>query len=115
MKSPDRAIDAVLVRGNGGATTPFSYAVYIVPSGLEFDPKAGQFDHDRAVFGAVHPEGLELTWRDAAFLEIRYTKAMIVDYKNLSRIENPGRDMALAEIRLVPLDEVSSVPERYKH
>jgi hypothetical protein len=39
VKSPDNRLDAVMIRTNGGATTPYGYFLYIVPSGTEIKNK----------------------------------------------------------------------------
>src|SRR5205807_6326939 len=59
--SPDCVVDAVWVRGSGGATTGFVYSLYLVPRGLRFDQDASSFRH--ATFSTDHSEDLHIAWR----------------------------------------------------
>lgn len=44
VKAPDGVVEAVLVRGNGGATTSYSFSVFLVPGATSFDEKAREVD-----------------------------------------------------------------------
>ena len=75
---PDQtgAIDAVLFERNGGATTPFGYAVYVVPRGQPVDPAA-----DSVVASLYHATrsdssyGVNLRWAGANELAVEYLTA----------------------------------------
>jgi hypothetical protein len=111
VKAPDGVVDAVLVRGNGGATTSFSYSVFLVPSATIFDERAPLFEPERALFVADHQKGLELVWRKPRFLEIRFAKARIFRFSNFWHSREVQNYQYVVELRLVPLDDGSSLPE----
>lgn len=114
VSSPDGVVDAVLVRGDGGATTSFSYSVFLVPAATSFDQTAPLFEHDRGLFVADHQEGLELVWRKPKFLEIRFAKARIFQFSNFWHSREVDDFRYTVEVRLVPTDEPSSLVERDK-
>jgi hypothetical protein len=111
-KSPDGIVDAVLVRGNAGATTGFVFSVFLVPTGARFDEKAPAFERDRALFRADHHDGLQLVWRKPKFLEIRFAKARIFHFINFWHSQEVQNYSYVVELRLVPLDEGSSLIEK---
>jgi hypothetical protein len=104
-KSPDGVVDAVLVRGNRGATTPYTFSAFLVPSGTAFDQKSPWFEAQRALFTTDHQEGLELSWRVAKFLEIRYAKGRIYRFTNFWQAREVQDFTYVVELRLVPTDE----------
>jgi hypothetical protein len=112
VKSPDGVVDAVLVRGNGGATTSFTYSVFLVPAGTSFNETAPVFEPDFAKFLADHQVGLELVWRRPKFLEIRFAKARIFRFSNFWHSREVQDYRYIVELRLVPSDEASSLVER---
>jgi hypothetical protein len=114
VKSPDGIADAVLVRGGGGATTGLNFSVFLVPSGTKFDEKASWFERERALFSADHHEGLQLAWRKPKFLEIRFAKARISQFSNFWHSQEVQNYSYAVELRLVPLDENSSLSEKDK-
>ena len=74
VPSPDRALDAVLVESNGGASTSFWYDVYVVSSGsdLEWSPSVMDF------YGAIRSEeayGVNLRWADSSNLYVEFLRA----------------------------------------
>jgi len=111
VKSPDGVVDAVLVRGGGGATTGFVFAVFLVRSGTTFDEKAASFEQDRAVFRDDHHDGLQLVWTKPQSLEIRFAKARIMHFSNFWASEDVQNYRYVVEVRLVPL-EASSLTDR---
>jgi hypothetical protein len=111
VKSPDGVVDAVLVRGDGGATTGFAFAVFLVRSGTAFDEKAAPFEQDRAVFKTDHHEGLQLVWTKPQFLEIRFAKARIFHFTNFWHSADVQNYRYVVEVRLVPSDD-SSLTDR---
>ena len=112
VKAPDGVVDAVLVEGNGGATTSFSYSVFLVPSGTTFDPSQRVFEPDYAEFVADHQVGLELVWTRPKLLEIRFEKARIFEFSNFWHSREVQNFDYVVELRLVPLDSASSLIER---
>ena len=114
VKSPDGTVDAVLVRGGGGATTGFDFSVFIVPSGTPFDEKSELFNSEIDLFGADHLENLKLVWREPKFLEIRYDKARIFKYRNYWRRKEVQDYKYVVEIKLVPTNDKSSLDEKDK-
>ncbi len=114
MKSPDRVVDAVMVRGGGGATTAFTCSVFLVPSGTKFDEKSPLFEQQRASFRADHWDNLKLVWRKPKFLEIRFDKARIFAFSNHWNEQEVLNYGYVVEVRLVPLNEESSLIEKDK-
>ena len=113
-KSPDGVVDAVLVRGNAGATTPYTFSAFVVPSGTALDRKSPWFETERAVFMADDQEGLQLSWRAAKSLEIRYAKARIFRFTNFWQAQEVQDFTYVVELRLVPTDDASSLVDRDK-
>ena len=97
--------EPLLVEGGGGATTGSTYDIYIVPHGTPFKEKSELFGGANVVFSANRRGNLEIRWREPKFLEIRFDKAQISGFKNYWR----GSSFYVVEIRLVPLDEKSSL------
>jgi hypothetical protein len=112
VKSPDGIVDAVLVRGAGGATTGFSFSVFLVPSGIAFNEKASAFENDRAVFRTDHHDGLQLVWQKAMFLEIRFAKARIFHFSNFWHSPDVQNYRYVVEVHLVPLEADTSLTDR---
>ncbi len=65
ITSPDGKVDAVLVKGDCGATTSYSYDIFIVPRG-ESTKKT------KAVFKADHVKNESLQWLAPKILEVKY-------------------------------------------
>jgi hypothetical protein len=111
--SPDGMVDAVWVRGSGGATTGFVYSLFLVPKGLKFDKDASSFK--RASFSADHFDDLKFEWRELKLLEIRYKQARIVQFSNYWNYWNPREPKAdqkyVVELRLVPVTEGFALSE----
>jgi hypothetical protein len=112
VKSPDGVVDAVLVRGGGGATTGFSFSIFLVRSGTGFDQKAASFEQDRAVFRSDHHDGLHLVWTKPQFLEIRFAKARIFHFANFWHSSDVQNYRYVVEVRLIPLDASTSLTDR---
>lgn len=113
ITSPDGAVDAVWVRGGGGATTGFVYSLYLVPKGLKFDKDSSSFKH--ASFSADHFDDLKFVWSAPKLLEIRYKRARIGQFSNYWNYWNPQESKAdqkyVVELKLVPLTEGSVLSE----
>ncbi|WP_345552489.1 hypothetical protein [Microbulbifer aestuariivivens] len=72
--SPDKRVEAVVSKVNCGATTDYSFKVYIVPTGS--DSLGNQ------VFLSDHTVGLRTSWIKKQRLSITYEKARIFEYTN---------------------------------
>ena len=58
VKSPDGEVDAVLMKSDGGATTSFSYSLFLLPKGTS--SKKLSLDDSRLI--ADRAESLKITW-----------------------------------------------------
>ena len=85
--SPDAMVDAVWVRGAGGATTGFVLEVYVVPKGLKFDKEASSFE--RPVFSGDHLDDFKIVWREPKLLELHFAHARVFGYRNYWNYWNP--------------------------
>ncbi|MDD5491995.1 MAG: hypothetical protein PHV60_04870 [bacterium] len=73
--SPDGRVEVVMIERNCGATTGYSYRIYIVP-------KRGDTKGFSPIFEADRLDGENLQWVSPKLLEIRYKKARIFAFKN---------------------------------
>jgi hypothetical protein len=108
VKSPKGLLEAILVEGNAGAASTLSYSVYLVQAGTLFNEKSKQFSKDAALFLADHQEELKVEWKNDGFLNISYRKARIYQFSNFWWSECCG----YIELRLIPLDDNSSLIEK---
>jgi hypothetical protein len=72
--APSDRVEAVLVERNGGATTSFGYAVFLVPS----DQSTRRGRHVASLYGAVRNEnayGVNLRWENEHTLALEYLRA----------------------------------------
>jgi len=95
ITSPSGVVDAVLVEGNGGATTSFGYKVYLVKSGKKCDSGV----QAASIYGAVrneHAYGVNVKWIEPQVLSIEYLRAK-AEPKVTSPVQINGDDF---EIRL---------------
>lgn len=104
IRSPTGSEVALVARVSGGATTPWDWRVYVVPT-----PEGREMDARNQVFGASHVDSVRIAWRDARTLIIKYGYADIYAYRNLWRGGHSGR---VVEMRLAPTDS-SSVPPKF--
>jgi hypothetical protein len=81
--SPDGIVDAVWLRGNGGATTGYWFRLFLVPKGIIFDKDATSFENP--VFEGDHLEALEVVWKQPKLLELHFKHARISRYSNYWR------------------------------
>lgn len=73
--SPDKVVDAVISRKNCGATTSYSYQIYI--------EKIGEKHNDSdAIFIADKVDGIAVKWNAPKELTITYKKARIFKFTN---------------------------------
>jgi len=100
VESPDHIVEAVVVEGNAGALEPPTYDVYLT--------KPGSKEFGNSVLGAIGKNDLKLRWISARLLEISYSDACIVSFRNHweNTVSPNGGDYDI-EIRLKPpQDEV---------
>jgi hypothetical protein len=108
VKSGDGTSEAVVVEGSAGATTGVTTLVFVVPPDTPFESTSNVFDNDAAVFRADKVTDLSLNWIRPDFLEIRFQNARIFGFSNFT-YRGGDNDRRLIEIRLVPLDQGSSL------
>lgn len=75
ITSPDNKVDAVLMRINCGATTAYSYKIYITPKGKSAEKS-------NPIFIADQLEGEIIEWYTSKHLTIRYKHARIFTFTN---------------------------------
>lgn len=93
--SPDKRVDAIISKTSCGATTDYSYKVYIVPSGSN-----SLTNH---VFLADHTKGLKTHWVAKQQLHIIYDEARIFEYTNFwqsKELDNFNYLIKISEIGL---------------
>ncbi len=105
-------VDAVWVRGGGGATTGFVFELYLVPKGLRFDKDDISFKH--ATFSGDHLEDFKVVWRAPKQLDLHFKYARIITFRNYWRYWNPDSPEVdrhyVVEAKLVPQVEGSTLP-----
>jgi hypothetical protein len=111
VTSPDGQLDAVMVCGSyGGGEGGFEWYVFIVLKGHAVPAK-----YSRAIFHAGRLYGETLVWSAPRVVEIRYSTAVIEQFRNewnLFEVEDVGPLLEhnhSVEIRLVPSSS-SSIP-----
>jgi hypothetical protein len=102
VRSPDERVEAVLIQTNAGATTAFSYEVFLVPTGAT--PKKGN-----ELFRADQIINLELRWRQPKSLEIAYEQGRIFHFSNFWNSQDVDNFRHVVEVTLIPL-KPSSLP-----
>jgi len=110
IKSPDGMVDAVHVRGNCGATTPFSENIFIVQNGAKTPVPKDRYQF----FIADYVEGLKLKWRGSKVLEIYYTEARIFHFTNFWHSKDVQNFTYVVEIRLRPETEDHALSRKYR-
>jgi hypothetical protein len=111
-KSPDSAVDAVLMSGDAGATTATEYYLYLVPSGQQASPRSE--GENRACFTADHLKNLKLNWRDSRLLELHYEEARIHHFQNMWQHREVSNFQYVVELRLAPTSADVGLPVRDK-
>ena len=101
VTSPDGELDAVLVEdSSGGALGGIFGNVYVLPKG-----KAAPKDATSRVFFADELTKGTIVWNKPHLIEIRYDKASIMQFSNVSTTSENG--LEYVELRLVPSSEYS--------
>ena len=93
--SPDGLVDAVLTRGNYGATVDYVYRVHLVRAGGATTP-------DDAVVVADHVVEPAISWVHPKFLTFSYQEARIFGFRNFWQSEEVQNSFYIVEIRLKP-------------
>jgi hypothetical protein len=103
MESPDHEVEAVVVESNPGALEPFAYYVYLT--------KPGSRKLGNAVLGAIGKNDPKFRWISPRLLEISYSDACIVSFRNHweNTIPPYGGDYDV-EIRLNPPHDTTPRP-----
>jgi len=109
VASPDGKVEAVLDEVNGGATTSYSYALYLVPKG------ATKFPSKDMVFVADHIEDLHLEWAESKLLHIKYREARIFQFSNFWQNKEVDSFQYVVELRLMPMTDHWSLNPRDRH
>lgn len=91
VKSVNNDFESVVIKENCGATTSFSYKVFIVKRGESVE-------ESNEVFLADHVEGLDVSWVSATSLLITYEQARIFFFKNFSFVS--GKSISIVEKKL---------------
>jgi hypothetical protein len=95
-ESPDGEVDALLMQSNGGATTSFSYDLFIVPKGQT----AQKLSLDYSQFGADKVKDLKIAWIENRILQIDCKKARIFRFSNFWQSEGVQNYNYIVEIRI---------------
>ena len=106
VASPDGKVEAVLDEVNGGATTSYSYALYLVPKGTTKLPSSD------VVFVADHTENLQIEWAEAKLLHIKYREARIFQFSNFWQSKEVDSFQYVVELRLMPTTDHWSLNPR---
>jgi hypothetical protein len=109
LPSPDSRVDAVLMQGNAGAMSSFSYDLYVVPVGHAISEKDIVANTFPAVFSAEKMSGEKIKWLMNRVLEIKYTKAQIGMFRNQVCPISDDAHYEI-EVRETPLTEPPSLP-----
>lgn len=108
VTSPDKAVDAVLVRTNAGATTAFGYELHLVPTGGK--PQRG---HEK--LRADHLTDVTIRWQQPKFLQVQYKEGRIFHFSNFWQSKEVQDFKYVVEIRLMPLTQSFSLSARDRH
>lgn len=73
--NPGGKMEAVMIKTNSGATTPYGYRLYV--GSIGFQPIEGN-----EVFKATHLEDWKVSWVNDKVLDIQYQSAKIYLYRN---------------------------------
>ena len=77
VPSPDSVVEAyVTENGGGGATSGFTYSLYIVPKGVKKDK------YDSSVLLIDRVDGLRIEWIKPKLLAIRFAHGRVFDFCN---------------------------------
>jgi hypothetical protein len=97
--SPDGMVDAVMISRDWGAPCSTNYSVYIVPKGHQIEQKT-----DYSNFSADDVTGANLMWTQPRLLEVAYSRAFIIGFRNVAYPLNSNSAYRV-EIRLAPTSQ----------
>ena len=98
VKSPDGEVDAVLMKSDGGATTSFSYSLFLLPKGTS--RKKLSLDYSQLI--ADRAESLKITWIENKILQIDCKSARIFRFSNFWQSKEIQDYRYIVEIRISP-------------
>ena len=108
ITSPDSVVDAVLLGVGGTPRAPNYYALHLVPAR---QPVAWR---DKPVLTVRRQsEDFSVRWRRPKLVDVRYTEALIADFRSFWRSRDVQNYFYLVEVRLTPLADSSSIPRGY--
>ncbi|MEP6683908.1 MAG: hypothetical protein ABJA35_11635 [Parafilimonas sp.] len=111
ISSFDKKVEAVLIETNGGATSSFGNAVFLVVPGK----KITQDDLKYAIFNADHYQKIDIKWQANKQLLISYNKARIFNYTNFWQSGEIDNWNYVVEITLKCLSSNGQLFEDDKH
>lgn len=94
VASPDKKVEAILIKKNVAATVSTPYEIYIVPVGEKFEGEPS-FRGDKL-------EDLKLVWKEPRFLEIHYLKGRVFSFVNFWQSSKVENFTYVVELRLKP-------------
>jgi hypothetical protein len=97
VTSPDNRVDAVLLRINCGATTDYSYKIYIVP-------KASSTKKTNPIFVADKLDGELVKWSSTKNLLINYRQARIFNFTNFWHVRDLDNFNYIVSIREIEVE-----------
>jgi hypothetical protein len=103
VESPDSKVDAVVVTGDGGATTRTYTYIFLVPHNGKTDQND---DHDLMFIGDL-VSNLKVSWKEPRFLEIYYDEAEIYKFSNIWQSHGVDDFHHVVELRLFPQKDYS--------
>lgn len=95
VASPDGALDAVLVRTNGGATTGFVFEVFLVPGGRDVS------EGDSAVLAFDRTDVLSTEWDDEHRLTFILEGGRVLHFRSSKYVSTAPGGLREVESRLV--------------
>jgi len=97
QSSLDGVVDAVMFRaGGGGATSGFSYSLFVVKKGSGIDKS------NDVLLQADHLTNMRLAWKSDRILEISYDEARIFKFKNFWQSKDVQNFQYVVELKLAP-------------
>jgi hypothetical protein len=105
LPSPDGMVDAVLVKRPTAAIAADVYELYIVPH------KGNPDKRDLILRGDLF-SGTRLAWEQSRLLELYYTQAYIIGFKNYWQSPDVDSLEYVVEIRLMPTGKTAIPPEQ---
>lgn len=103
LPSPDGMVDAVLVERPTAAIAADVYELYIVPH------KGNPDKRDLILRGDLF-SGTRLAWEQSRLLELYYTQAYIIGFKNYWQSPDVDNLKYVVEIRLMPPAGKTAIP-----